>query len=190
MRRYPPFNVRRFRNMAPRLGGEVVGGVQYGDADRARVLPDDHRAVRAARTRPRVRNGPAPAAIAARRAGGGRLRHIDRHDRVLSRASRARRTRPGAVRPGEQRARSAAHLSDDLHLRLVRESRSAEALRRCYHHLAPGGALVFNVHLPYQEADRWNCWLPEHRRCPRLGPTPACAREQRTGMRSSFVRAG
>jgi SAM-dependent methyltransferase len=41
---------------------------------------------------------------------------------------------------------------------------SAEALRRCYHHLAPGGALAFNVHLPYQEADRWNCWLPEHRR--------------------------
>jgi SAM-dependent methyltransferase len=38
------------------------------------------------------------------------------------------------------------------------------ALRRCYQHLAPGGALVFNISLPYAEADRWNCWLPEHRR--------------------------
>ena len=40
----------------------------------------------------------------------------------------------------------------------------AEALRRCYRQLEPGGALVFNVSLPYAEADRWNCWLPEHRR--------------------------
>ena len=23
---------------------------------------------------------------------------------------------------------------------------------------------MFNVSLPYAEADRWNCWLPEHRR--------------------------
>ena len=37
---------------------------------------------------------------------------------------------------------------------------SAETLQRCYQHLAPGGALVFNVSLPYGEADRWNCWLP------------------------------
>lgn len=41
---------------------------------------------------------------------------------------------------------------------------SAEALRRCNKHLAPGGALVFNVSLPYAEADRWPFWLPEHRR--------------------------
>jgi SAM-dependent methyltransferase len=41
---------------------------------------------------------------------------------------------------------------------------NAETLRRCYQHLAPGGALVFNVSLPYGEADRWNCWLPNHRR--------------------------
>ncbi len=40
----------------------------------------------------------------------------------------------------------------------------AEALRRCYQHLAPAGALVFNVGLPYEEADRWHFWLPEHRR--------------------------
>ena len=40
---------------------------------------------------------------------------------------------------------------------------SAEALRRCYQHLAPGGALVFNLSLPYKEADRWNCWLPGQR---------------------------
>jgi SAM-dependent methyltransferase len=40
----------------------------------------------------------------------------------------------------------------------------AETLRRCHQHLAPGGALAFNVHLPYAETDRWNCWLPEYRR--------------------------
>ena len=40
----------------------------------------------------------------------------------------------------------------------------AEAMRRCYQQLAPRGALVFNVSLPYAEADRWNCWLPEYRR--------------------------
>lgn len=39
-----------------------------------------------------------------------------------------------------------------------------EALRRCYEHLLPGGALVFNVSLPYREAERWPLWLPENRR--------------------------
>src|SRR5712692_9223694 len=39
-----------------------------------------------------------------------------------------------------------------------------EAMRRCYRHLAPGGAFVFNLSLPYREADRWHFWLPEHRR--------------------------
>ncbi len=39
-----------------------------------------------------------------------------------------------------------------------------ETLRRCYRHLAPGGALVFNVSLPYAESDRWNHWLAEGRR--------------------------
>lgn len=41
---------------------------------------------------------------------------------------------------------------------------SAEALRRCYEHLLPGGALVFNISLPYREAERWPLWLPENRR--------------------------
>jgi len=35
-----------------------------------------------------------------------------------------------------------------------------EALRRCYRHLAPGGALVFNVSLPCREDDRGH-WLSE-----------------------------
>jgi SAM-dependent methyltransferase len=39
-----------------------------------------------------------------------------------------------------------------------------EALRRCYHHLDPGGALVFSVHLPYGDRDQWSWWLPEQRR--------------------------
>ena len=41
---------------------------------------------------------------------------------------------------------------------------SVEGLRRCYRHLAPGGALVFNVSLPYAESDRWMYWVPEGRR--------------------------
>lgn len=39
----------------------------------------------------------------------------------------------------------------------------AETLRRCYQHLAPGGALVFNLSLPYKKADNWRYWLPEER---------------------------
>ena len=39
-----------------------------------------------------------------------------------------------------------------------------EAVRRCHQHLAPGGALVFNVTLPYAEADRWRFWIPEESR--------------------------
>jgi len=40
----------------------------------------------------------------------------------------------------------------------------AEALRRCYHHLDPGGALVFSHELPYEGARQWQYWLPEQRR--------------------------
>ncbi len=39
-----------------------------------------------------------------------------------------------------------------------------EALRRCYRHLAPGGTLVFNLDLPYGNAEQWSYWLPEQRR--------------------------
>jgi hypothetical protein len=38
-----------------------------------------------------------------------------------------------------------------------------EALRRCFHHLAPGGTLVFSHELPYQAIDQWPYWLPERR---------------------------
>lgn len=41
---------------------------------------------------------------------------------------------------------------------------SQETLRRCCEHLAPGGGLVFNVSLPYAEADRWRFWIPEEAR--------------------------
>ncbi|GAC1405964.1 MAG: class I SAM-dependent methyltransferase [Chloroflexota bacterium] len=47
-----------------------------------------------------------------------------------------------------------------------RRSHDAETLRRCYHHLEPGGALVFDHHLPYEYAERWQSWLPEHTRQP------------------------
>jgi SAM-dependent methyltransferase len=41
---------------------------------------------------------------------------------------------------------------------------NGESLRRCYQHLTPGGALVFNLSLPYEKADNWRYWLPEERR--------------------------
>jgi hypothetical protein len=45
-----------------------------------------------------------------------------------------------------------------------RRAQDAEALRRCYGHLAPGGTLVFSHYLPYANADQWSYWLPEQRR--------------------------
>jgi SAM-dependent methyltransferase len=48
----------------------------------------------------------------------------------------------------------------------------AEALRRCHHHLAPGGTLVFSHDLPYE----WPYWSPEQRK---LLPEPW----PETGMR-------
>jgi SAM-dependent methyltransferase len=39
-----------------------------------------------------------------------------------------------------------------------------EALRRCYHHLAPGGTLVFSHELPYEAVNQWPYWLPERRK--------------------------
>ena len=38
-----------------------------------------------------------------------------------------------------------------------------EALRRCYHHLEPGGALVFSHEFPYENADHWQYWLRDAR---------------------------
>jgi SAM-dependent methyltransferase len=38
------------------------------------------------------------------------------------------------------------------------------ALRRLYHHLDPGGVLVFDHHLPYKIAGVWQYWTPEKRR--------------------------
>lgn len=39
----------------------------------------------------------------------------------------------------------------------------AEALRRCYQALEPGGALVFSHYLPYVATPWWPYWLPEQR---------------------------
>ncbi len=39
-----------------------------------------------------------------------------------------------------------------------------EALRRIYAHLDPGGMLVMDNHLPYQNAERWQYWLRDKRR--------------------------
>lgn len=42
-------------------------------------------------------------------------------------------------------------------------AQDAEGLHRCYRHLEPGGTLVFNHYLPYDNAARWPLWLPEGR---------------------------
>lgn len=40
----------------------------------------------------------------------------------------------------------------------------AEALRRCHHHLAPGGVLIFSHYFPYGNAEKWEYWKPNRRR--------------------------
>jgi len=44
-----------------------------------------------------------------------------------------------------------------------RRDQDAEALRRCYEHLVPGGALVFSHYLPNDDPVRWSYWLSEQR---------------------------
>ena len=39
-----------------------------------------------------------------------------------------------------------------------------EALRRFFHHLEPGGALLLDNYLPYKDADEWRYWVKEERR--------------------------
>jgi len=39
--------------------------------------------------------------------------------------------------------------------------RDLETLRRCYQHLEPGGALVFNIQAEYTSPDTWDRWLTE-----------------------------
>jgi SAM-dependent methyltransferase len=68
----------------------------------------------------------------------------------------------------------------------------AEALRRCYRHLTPGGTLVFNHYLPYQNAEQWSYWLPEQRRqLPQAWPTAGRRRQAANGdeyeLRSRLV---
>jgi SAM-dependent methyltransferase len=61
-------------------------------------------------------------------------------------------------------------------------AQDAEALRRCYGHLAPGGTLVFNHHLPYGNAEQWSYWLPEQRRqLPQPWPANGTRRQAANG---------
>jgi SAM-dependent methyltransferase len=58
----------------------------------------------------------------------------------------------------------------------------AEALRRCFHHLAPGGTLVFNHYLPYGSATYWPYWLPEQQHAlPQAWPPPGQRRQAANG---------
>jgi SAM-dependent methyltransferase len=68
----------------------------------------------------------------------------------------------------------------------------AEALRRCHRHLAPGGTLVFDHHLPYENVDEWTSWLPERRlRLPEAWPASGMRRRAANGdeyeLRSRLV---
>jgi SAM-dependent methyltransferase len=69
---------------------------------------------------------------------------------------------------------------------------NAEALRRCHQHLAPGGALVFNLSLPYKNAGDWRYWLPDERRkLPEAWPETGARRTASNGdeieLRSRLV---
>ena len=68
----------------------------------------------------------------------------------------------------------------------------AETLRRCHDHLAPGGTLVFDHHLPYLHANEWPYWLAEPRRgLPQGWPTGSMRRRAADGdeieLRSRLV---
>lgn len=57
-----------------------------------------------------------------------------------------------------------------------------EALRRCRQHLAPGGAFIFNLYLPYDSAEEWAYWLPEQRQTlPQPWPDSGDRREAASG---------
>ena len=58
----------------------------------------------------------------------------------------------------------------------------AEALRRCYAQLAPGGTLVVSYELPNNAAERWSYWLPEERkRLPEPWPDAGTRRQAANG---------
>jgi hypothetical protein len=63
-----------------------------------------------------------------------------------------------------------------------RRAQDAEALRRCYQHLAPGGTLVFSHYLPYGHAEQWAYWQPEQRRrLPQAWPASGIRRRAANG---------
>ena len=71
-------------------------------------------------------------------------------------------------------------------------AQDAEALRRCYQHLAWGGTLVFSHYLPYGHAEQWACWRPEQRRqLPQAWPASGTRRRAANGdeyeLRSRIV---
>lgn len=54
------------------------------------------------------------------------------------------------------------YLCDSFGLAGSREKDLA-ALKRCYEHLHPGGALLMNIQAEYTAADSWDAWLPGYR---------------------------
>jgi len=63
-----------------------------------------------------------------------------------------------------------------------RREHDREALRRCHDQLAPDGTLVFDHHLPYEDAEEWRYWLPEERgKLPLPWPEPGGRRRAANG---------
>jgi SAM-dependent methyltransferase len=64
----------------------------------------------------------------------------------------------------------------------------AEALRRCHRYLAPGGTLVFNLYLPYEDVDVWSLWPPAQRqRLPQPWPDQGNRRRTADGDEIELV---
>ena len=63
-----------------------------------------------------------------------------------------------------------------------RRDQDAEALRRCYDQLVPGGTLVFSHYLPNDDPRRWSYWLPEQRqRLPETWPEEGTRKRTASG---------
>ena len=142
-------------DLALRRDRTLVGRVQHR-RPRDRLLPAATSSGPAG-ARSRLRHRPAAAPVPPRRPRRRRLRRLGGHARALPRGRRAGGAVAEPLRPAEARARPAAPLPHDLHVRRASasaapEREDMEALRRVYDHLEPGGTLVLDNEVPYADA--------------------------------------
>ena len=75
------------------------------------------------------------------------------------------------------------YICDSFGLAGSREA-NLETVRRCYHHLEPGGALIVNIAAEYELADDWNDWLKDTRDAmPNPWPAPSAPRQAADGSK-------